>query len=198
MELHEDNNILHWLKAENPLGYRAMFDKYYKQLCIQACLLLNDDAAAEDLVQDVFIRFWQDKTYLQVQTSLGAYLSVSVRNRAINQLKKNKRTPVVGDEFLEEQALGQAPLSPLELQEMGKVLNQAIEGLPEQCRKIFEMVCLDGKKYKEASDLAGVSVNTVKTQLRRALSRLREQLSEIRHFALLLSPILEIILSYKK
>ena len=195
MELLDDNIILSLMQDENPAGYRALFDKYYKSLCIQACLLLHNGEEAEDLVQDIFVRFWQEKKYLQVQQSLGAYLSVSVKNRSINLIKQKKRFTVVGEEFYADQPESSEILNHMEIREIGKALDEALDELPEQCRKIFEMVCVDGKRYKEASEIAGVSVNTVKTQLRRAFSRLREQLAEIRYFTIDMSPILHIFLS---
>jgi RNA polymerase sigma-70 factor (ECF subfamily) len=82
----------------------------------------------------------------------------------------------------------------MEIQEMAQMVQGVIAQLPEQCKRIFELVCVEGKKYQEVAVIAGVTVNTVKTQLRRAFTRLRETLRDYYYFTGL-SPVLYILLS---
>jgi RNA polymerase sigma-70 factor (ECF subfamily) len=82
----------------------------------------------------------------------------------------------------------------MEIQEMAHMVQTVIAQLPEQCKRIFELVCVEGNKYQDAAVIAGVTVNTVKTQLRRAFSKLRESLRDYYYFTGL-SPVLYILLS---
>lgn len=195
MNILDDELILELLRDGDSNGYRALFDKYYKMLCIQAFFLLKNESEAEDLVQDIFIKFWQDRKFDAVQQSLASYLGVSVKNRALNIIKKRGR-----DEQKEKDYTMQAgtieQMNPLEIKELADKVGAAVEKLPEQCRQIFELVFVDGKKYQEAADLTGVSINTVKTQLKRAFSKLRENLRDYHYVStVFLSPVLCFLLS---
>lgn len=196
MTASEDREILELLKQGEAAGFKALFDKYYKQLCMQASLLLPDEADAEDLVQDVFIKFWHERKFDVINESLGSYLSVSIRNAAFNNLKfKNryneKEKSYVGlldTSFLENH---------MELAEVAAAVNNALKELPPQCRQIFEAVYVDEKKYQEAADIFNVSINTVKTQLKRAFDKLRTSLKNNSSIIRILSPVFIFLLSNK-
>ncbi|WP_157473932.1 RNA polymerase sigma factor [Flavihumibacter petaseus] len=175
----EDQEILSLIQLNDIAGFKAAFDKYYKPLCTQAFLLLRDEDQAQDLVQELFIQLWQKGRLAQVQQSLYGYLSISVRNNCLNALKKQQQQQeketafLAGTSWFEEK-------NALELAELSKELESAVGELPDKCRQIFQMVFVENKKYQEAADEAGVSINTVKTQLKRGLVKLREQLGKIR------------------
>jgi RNA polymerase sigma-70 factor, Bacteroides expansion family 1 len=188
-----DHILLQSLRKQDPEGFKMLFQKYYKSLCIQAYLLLQDEGEAEDLVQDVFVKFWHDKKFEVVQQSLGAYLTTMVKHAALNLLKYKSRITKKEKTYQERIEIIEST-NVMELQEMAGMVQSVIAQLPDQCKRIFELVCMEGKKYQEAAVLTGVTVNTVKTQLRRAFSKLRESLRDYYYFAGL-SPILYILLS---
>lgn len=188
-----DHILLQSLRKQDPEGFKMLFQKYYKSLCIQAYLLLQDEGEAEDLVQDVFVKFWHDKKFEVVQQSLGAYLTTMVKHAALNLLKYKSRITKKEKTYQERIEIIEST-NVMELQEMAGMVQSVIAQLPDQCKRIFELVCMEGKKYQEAAVMTGVTVNTVKTQLRRAFSKLRESLRDYYYFAGL-SPILYILLS---
>lgn len=174
-----DDIILQQLKEGSPQAFRVLYDQYYQPLCLQADLLLQDPAQAEDIVQQVFIQFWQQRRIEQIQTSLLGYLRTMVRNacftfiRARDKDKQNRSdygrfVPDIDDREL------------LEIQELSREMQHAIEELPDQCRIIFWQACVEGKKYKEVAEQQGLSINTVKEQLRRAFRKLRERMKDKR------------------
>jgi RNA polymerase sigma-70 factor (family 1) len=193
MGVELDHILLQLLKNSNPEGFKTLFQKYYKSLCIQAYLLLQDEGEAEDLVQDVFVKFWQERKFEVIQQSLGAYLTTMVKHAALNLLKYKSRLNKKERSYQERIAIIEST-NVMEIQEMATMVQSVIAQLPEQCKRIFELVCVEGKKYQEAAAIAGVSVNTVKTQLRRAFAKLRESLKDYYYFTGL-SPILYILLS---
>src|ERR1044071_443571 len=91
MGAETDHILLQLLRTSNPQGFKALFQKYYKSLCIQAYLLLQDEGEAEDLVQDVFVKFWQERKFEVIQQSLGAYLTTMIKHAALNLLKYKSR-----------------------------------------------------------------------------------------------------------
>jgi RNA polymerase sigma-70 factor (ECF subfamily) len=195
VNIPDDALILELLQNGDSTGYRALFDKYYKMLCIQAFFLLKNESESEDLVQDIFIKFWQERKFDAVQQSLGSYLSVAVKNRALNVLKKKGRDEQKEKDYTIQAALTEQ-LNPLEIKELTNKVGAAVDKLPEQCRQIFELVFIEGKKYQEAADITGVSINTVKTQLQRAFSKLRESLRDYHYVStIFLSPVLCFLLS---
>ena len=193
MGVELDHILLQSLRKQDPEGFKTLFQKYYKSLCIQAYLLLQDQGEAEDLVQDVFVKFWQEKKFDAVQQSLGAYLTTMVKHAALNLLKYKSRIHKKEQTYQERIEIIEST-NVMEIQEMAGMVQSVIAQLPDQCKRIFELVCVEGKKYQEAAVLTGVTINTVKTQLRRAFAKLRESLRDYYYFTGL-SPILYILLS---
>jgi RNA polymerase sigma-70 factor, ECF subfamily len=193
MGAETDHELLQLLKTSNPQGFKALFQKYYKTLCIQAYLLLQDQGEAEDLVQDVFVKFWQERKFELVQQSLSAYLTTMVKHAALNLLKQKNRANL-REKTYQERIDVIENTNIMEIQEAAQMMQSVIARLPEQCKCIFELVCVEGKKYQEAAVIAGVTVNTVKTQLRRAFDKLRESLRDYYYFTGW-SPVLYILLS---
>lgn len=181
MDQLSDEEILEQIRQGDMEAFRYLFDKYYEPLCFRATLLTGDGAMAKDVVQQVFISFWEQKRYEAVQTSLIAYLRSMVRYVSADLIRKEK----MGNEKLQAYAFlmeGPEGKDLIELSELSKEMNSAIEELPPQCKALFKAVYLEGKKYNEAAEEAGISINTVKEQLRRAFRKMREKLKNLRYF----------------
>ncbi|MCO4294567.1 RNA polymerase sigma-70 factor [Solitalea sp. MAHUQ-68] len=171
----DDILILEQLEADEAKGFKILFDKYYKSLCLQAFILLDNSEEAEDVVQTFFLKLWQEKQYLQIETSLKSYLKSAIRNTCLNKIKQRK---TYSEGSMEDAYLiaDENSDNGLEDKELQIQVENALNSLPEQCRNIFITVTLENKKYQEAADQFGVSINTVKTQLKRAFSKMREQM----------------------
>lgn len=150
--------------------FEVFFKKYYKlALCI-AIRVTDSPAASEDIVQDVFLRLWENIEILRPGESLKPLLLKAVKNKSLNYIrdkKKNqdihtiRRLPVEEEDDFEPD------------ERIFRILTQ-IENLPPGCRKIFDLVIFGEKKYQEAADQLGVSVNTIKTQMGIAYKQLRK------------------------
>lgn len=155
----------------------GLFREHYRALCGFATGYLRDVAQAEDLVQDVFAKLWEERGKLQIRTAPKAYLFNAVRNRALNVLaKRGKILPL--HEGMMDAAVDGRP-GEAELAERSARVLAAIEGLPEQRRQIFLMCRYEGLKYREVAERMGLSVKTVENQMGRALKTLREELSDL-------------------
>lgn len=177
MSTLNDYQILQQLKNREVAGYRALFDRYYKLLCMQAFLLLNNREAAEDVVQEVLIYLWKQDRFTQIESSLGGYLGISVKNACWQYLEKERKLQQMLDGYAAFVPVLEAH-EPDALEYKYQEMEAAIQQLPEQCRLIFNLVHRQQKKYQEAAEAAGVSVNTVKTQLKIAMQKLREAVKE--------------------
>lgn len=154
-----------------------MFNKYYKQLCLHAYLIIQHEAEAEDIVQETFIYLWKNNKFNDISGSLNAYLTISVKNACFNRIKKAKQQQDVTSLYAEnEYDISDYLLkeNANELENKYLEMQTAIEELPAQCKRLFKLVYIEKKKYSEAAAIAEVSVNTVKTQLKVAFVKLRE------------------------
>lgn len=159
--------------------YEALFHQYYQWLCLQANKITEDWQASEDIVQDFFAKCWQNRASLQIRESFGGFAVISVRNAALNYLKKEntrlKHETASSSVFSGEET----PLSasqPDDLDQRYLQIITAINNLPEQRRKAFILSRQHNKKYAEIASELGISVNTVKMHLRLAYNELRNVL----------------------
>ncbi len=179
MSEQQDYKLLEWLKKGSLEAYEVLFKKYYKVLCLQAILLLGDNVAAEDLVQELFIEFWSKKSYRQIDYSLKAYLYRAVRNKCINRIRKNKVLKEKKYSY-KEYRLKERRTMDVEENDLAEYIHCLVQELPVQRMRAFTLVYMENKKYQEAADEMGISINSVKTHLKLALRVLRERLESFR------------------
>ncbi|MDN3549188.1 RNA polymerase sigma-70 factor [Mucilaginibacter aquaedulcis] len=154
--------------------YLTYFDALYRY----AYTLVRDEIIAEEMVHHMFWKVLEKPTGLQVHTSLKAYLYRSVHHECLNYLKHQKvkqayESSYQGDDTQEENVAHQ-----LQYRELVENLNHAINGLPEQCRTIFQLSRFENLKYAEIATQLGLSIKTVETQMSRALKKLRTKLAD--------------------
>lgn len=157
--------------------YEQLFRDHYQPLCLFAYSYLKDMDAAKDIVQDFFFRYWAKRDTLPEPDSFGKYAFRAIRNAVINyqeslatRNRHNERsTPAdIYDPHQEEAQLQQDD-------QLKAALLLAIQRLPEQRRKIFLLSNGEGYKYREIAEMLNISLNTVKTQLRKAYDTLRQE-----------------------
>ena len=153
------------------------FQQHYKSLCLAANNIVNDYAAAEDVVQDVFVNLLHKGETIVINSSLKGYILRSTVNTALNYTKKSKTMVPLESEVLEvyhyDGAIGESSLEQLELEES---VNQAINLLPPKCKAVFLLNRYEDMKYREVADHLGISIKTVENQMGKALRRLRNHL----------------------
>lgn len=175
MAVDTDNEILHRLRSGDESALRLLFDRYYMPLCIHSMQLTDSLDVSEDLVQDLFVSFWEKKIYLTIEINLRTYLFNAVRNLSINYMRKER--PYALCELEESLHLidEEAEFTELELRERHRRLHEALKELSPQEYRVLHAVVFENKKYKEAAEELGLSVNTVKTYLARAFRLLRSK-----------------------
>ncbi|PKQ63262.1 hypothetical protein BZG01_16200 [Labilibaculum manganireducens] len=170
------------LRTGSRKSYEAFFKKYYQDLFLWANSILKDSEAAEDIVQDFFVDFWEKKRFKSVTTNLQAYIFRSVRNLCLNYIKREQK--LIHDiDHLEKEEV--APMANIDTIENSQLIYSAINELPEKCREVFMLCCVNGYTYNEAAEELGVTINTVRTHMVRAFKFLREKLQSPHLFYLL-------------
>lgn len=168
--------------AESPQkGFELLFRKYYTNLCNHAIRFVYSKEIAEDIVAEVFTNFWQNKVYENITTSYRSYLYTAVRYRAYNTIKTeiNRTTNLENNDSDFQYADNSLVLQPdeiLHFHELTKRLDVAIQHLPQQSRKAFQLNRLEGKKYTEVAVEMHITVSAVERLISRALAKIREEL----------------------
>jgi RNA polymerase sigma-70 factor (family 1) len=182
MKRFSDPEILNNLSLGNEDAFEYLFLNYYNELCRYACGILKNRNISEEMVQEVFVKLWENRKELTIKSSIKAYLYRSVHNQCINyyehiQVQQKFTSEAVKNyRDLISPLTDSYPIANLLVQELEKKIDQSLSALPEQCREVFLLIRHDDLSYAEAAEKLGISVNTVKTQLQRALTRLRESL----------------------
>lgn len=173
---HSDSGDYQEVFKGNIRTFEKFFRDYYIPLCNYCRGLVIDKQISEDIVQEVFIYLWDNRKTLEIKTTLKTYLYSSVRHAALHYLKKElmvrSHIPRLAEfiTYLQESCYSEEELEKLD--EAKKILQE----LPDQCRTVFVMNCVEGKKYKEIAEELNISVNTVKTHLSKAYRKFREKL----------------------
>lgn len=163
----------------NQPAFEMIFKTYYKPLCHYAYSFLNDKNEAEEVVQTTFIKIWEKKNELNVQSSLKAYLYSMVRNGCLNVTKHEKVKQLHAQWHVQETERSRELVEEKVLSnDLESKIYLAMKALPEQCRLVFQLSRFEELKYQEIADQLQISVKTVENQMGKALKIMRTQLKE--------------------
>lgn len=170
------NILLQEIRDGNQEGFQRLFHLYYDSLVIYAEGYLFDRASSEDVVQEVFIYFWENANNITITTSVKGYLYKMVRNRGLNYLKTLK---ITDDLEILEYADNEFSYDTYDLQEerrrkFNKIL-LLVEAMPKRMKAIFNLKYRQHYSYSEISNELNISTNTIKTQLKRAKTLIQTQ-----------------------
>jgi RNA polymerase sigma-70 factor (ECF subfamily) len=153
-------------------AFRLLFERYYSPLCNFANSRLQDDFIAEDVVQELFTKIWEERTRIQFTSSIKSYLYTAVKNRSLNRLNSEMiREKYTGD-FRRNQSELISDVD-LELEEFRNYLFECIEKLPPRCKSVFEKSRFEDLKQEEIAGKMEISVKTVKAQIGKALKLIK-------------------------
>jgi len=174
-----DTEIIGRIRQGDIGQFESLFRSSYVSLVRYAKTLIKDHDTAEEIVQDLFFRLWQDKGKLNIESSLNGYLFRSVHNKCLHFIEHNR----VVDRYAEEMSYRQpekqeSPSDILQYRELQARIAKILERLPERCGQIFYMSRFEGLKYSEIAEKLSVSVKTVESNMGRALKEFRKELTE--------------------
>jgi RNA polymerase sigma-70 factor (ECF subfamily) len=178
MDLTEDNELFLKIKAGDEQAFQALFRKYYSAMCHFARQFLNDSELAEETVQDMFVKIWEKRDMLNIDSSVKHYLFRSVRNHCLNQIQHDKIKKQYATMVLEsahQEINGDQYFLEVDLIQR---IEKSIDSLPPKRKEIFRLSREQGMKYKEIAETLNISVKTVEAQMGLALKHLREELKD--------------------
>lgn len=172
---HDSSFLLERLKAGDRKIFTQLFDYYYSALVIFADRYLHDLGSAEDTVQSVFVKMWENRQNLKT-ASVRFHLINAVRNSCIDLIRKEgTREKYMQRQIRQSFHAGEDFWAESELKEM---IETAIGRLPDRCREIFLLSRFEGLNSKEIAQKLQLSQRTVETQITNALKILRKELKD--------------------
>lgn len=180
MEMKEHTQEL-FLFAEMSQGKEYAFDfffnYYYPGLCVYAQNMFSlPEEEAKNVVQDVFLKFWNDRKKISINTSVRSYLFVAVKNKSLDYLKKNKSQ---GKNIeLEGKELPEESIDAYIYSELQTLFDESLGRLPARCREVFELSRFEGLKNREIAQRLEISEKTVENQMTKALRILKVELKD--------------------
>lgn len=177
-----DQVLIARIVAGDERAFKVLYDHYFTYLCTSAMYYILDADLSKEIVNDVFIEIW--KRRMQLAYPIHSYLQTCVRNGCLNHLRSERARLAMmggyGSEVLRLQEFQLAkqvtPFDICEFRELEHQIRESVESLPSKCKAIFEQYLYAGRSPKEIAENLGVSVNTVRVQVKIALDRLKVNL----------------------
>ena len=176
-ELKNDTLLVAALKYDSHEAFVKIFRQYYANLVLFTARFIPDKSVCEDIVQEAFIKIWSNRKNLEIKTSIRSYLTTSVQNLALDELRHRK----VKNNYLEmnrEIILSLSPDEHMFFTELSDAIDNALEKLSPELRETLMLSRSEKLKYHEIAQRLNVSVRTVEVRISKALKYLRSVLGE--------------------
>jgi len=179
-----ENELIACIRAGDAAAFQSVFEEHYRALCVFASSYTGSRAAAEEVVQDVFLRIWQRRERWELAGPIAAYLYTAVRNHALNEVRRQR----VRDhwqagarrESTDVRLRATAPSADQDVQaaELVRIMQETINELPPRCREAFLLRRQHHLTYAEIARVMGIAPKTVEIHIGVALRALRKKLAD--------------------
>ena len=160
-------------------GCELLFRRYYKPLCSHAIRYVYSKEIAEDLVSDVFCKFWKNESYKNITSSFRSYLFRSVRNTAFTYLRSEFNTVEKSEKYeMVEVTENLKADSICMYEETLARVKLLVDSMPPQCKKIFLLSRFESKSNKEIAEELNLSLKTIEAHMGKALGIMRKGLKD--------------------
>lgn len=172
------------LKQDSREAFEEIYHRYWRDMHRAGSFVLKDNDLTRDLVQEIFIKFWEHRYHIEV-TTLKSYLMNAVKYKVANSIRHERVKEVF---FIEAQKINldyYYPDDQLELSQLKQFIQQATDTLPPKCREIFFLSRNEHLSNKEIALKLGVSEKTVENQMTIALRKLKKALGNLYFYCFL-------------
>lgn len=189
-----DAALVSSIMAGEAHAFERLMRQHNRRLFRAARSILRDDAEAEDAVQEGYIKAHRAIAGFRGEASLSTWLTRIVVNQALEQRRRPERADAPGNaDHIPESTADSVPETPETLamrDELRRLIERAVDGLPEGHRSVFMLRAVEGLSVEETSASLGISPANTKVRLLRARARLRKALGEQ------LGPLLEDVFAF--
>ncbi|MDD4191893.1 MAG: RNA polymerase sigma-70 factor [Mangrovibacterium sp.] len=181
-----DPELLTRLKTNDEGAFKVIFNKYYSRLYYFILEFIPRDDLAENIVQDTFLTLWKKRLELKDDSNLSAYLFTVAKKNCLYRLRDQRYQQKLfvtafanQDELdLNREVLNTLDSSSWTFEEINKIIEQTLEELPPQCKRVFTMSRFEEKKNKEIAEELNISVKVVEKHISKGLKKFRESLKD--------------------
>lgn len=161
-------------------AFQKIYFLYYERLLKLACSFVKQTEVAEEIVNDVFVKIWGNRSKLNEVNNLTVYLYVAIKNRALNYNEANRMICIdIESVGFELKDISSSVEDILITAELAKVINDAVQRLPEQCKMVFKLVKEDRLKYRSVAEVLNISPKTVEYHMGNALKTIAAAISDL-------------------
>jgi RNA polymerase sigma-70 factor (family 1) len=167
--------ILQRIAAGDQAAFRLIYSSLYRRLYQFALSIVKTREPAEEIVEDVFVRIWQQREKISAIRNLRVYLYTATKNSSLNYLSRKAKASITEPFDHIHVELDGSSLTPEQIlitAEIHQKIQKAVEALPPRCKMIFKLVREDGLRYKEIAEILNISVNTIDVQMAIAVKRI--------------------------
>jgi len=182
MTQQEENKLFERINKSDEKAFEIIFHQYYGILCSFATKLIHDDVAAEEIVQEFYVKLWEKREQISIETSVKNYFFRSVKNLCLNFIQHNKTKIAHAQKLLSEVENNFSDDNNYPEPDLYEKIEESINSLPEKRREIFRLSRQDGLKYHEIAQKLNISIKTVETQMSLAIKTLRDKLKNYTTF----------------
>ncbi|HVI43929.1 MAG TPA: RNA polymerase sigma-70 factor [Chitinophaga sp.] len=170
---HTDEQLFALLQSGDEAAFNLLYDRYWKRLLVRAHVLLNNHEDAEELVHDIFVQLWRKRGHIVLRHTFHTYVAAMLQYGCFKVLANRKRNKQHELTLTEKERPDLSTEQYLDFEFLRDQLEAAIGTLPEKCRLVFRLSREGGFSDKEIASQLNLSVNTVRTQMNRALQKLK-------------------------
>ena len=173
----DQSKLLYELSQGNELAFTKLYNEYKNVVFSTALKITKSRMLAEEVVQDVFLKIWQNHENLAEITNIENYLFIISRNHIFDMIKKIVRdTSLVVDSNYKNTSTNDTE-DAIKDDQYNIILNQIVDQLPPQQQKIYKMAKWDGLSHQKIGEDLGISTETVKKHMAQALKFVRTKIS---------------------
>jgi RNA polymerase sigma-70 factor (ECF subfamily) len=172
----DDKELIAASRQGNQAAFRLLFEKYWNDLFKIALKRMDSAEDVKDILQEVFVSFWNNLDTIQVKDSLGGYLYTALRNKILNYYEKQSRLKALAAHAFKPVEYENQAWFNLQTRELRQLVAAQLSAMPLQMRNIYLLSREEQLTNSEIAALMGIAPQTVKNQLYRALRRIRDGL----------------------
>lgn len=172
---YKDEELVNLLKENNKEAFTELYNRYHKAVYGYLFAQLKTQHHTQDILHEVFIKIWEIRMQLQLKSTFSAYLFRICHNKAVDFLRKMAADRLFRKELLIQykQSSDYPSITLEELERMDSLVEEALEQLTPQRRIVFDLCRKQHKSYQQVAEELGISPNTVKEHMTKALATLR-------------------------
>lgn len=178
MDFDDNVFLMESLTNGDEKAYKFLLNKFHRKLNAYALTLVNDHSMAQDIVQNVFLKTWKNRSKLNPEFSIQSFLYKSVYNEFINSYQQNKAMMLLQQKYVESLQHVVETTDESSIERMLAIINREIQNLPNKCQQVFILSKKEGLTNIEIAEHLDVSIKTVEAQISKAYKILKDKLKD--------------------